>query len=254
MRRKDVQPIYAETYRRRVRTRRVVFGIFLVILALVAAFSIWRWHAQQELKKYPIKGVMIDQSNGYIDFESLKSDGVKFVYLKATQGAAFTDDNFQSNFQRSQGSQLPIGVYHYFSFTSSATAQFKNFVRQVTTNTGGLPICVAVQYYGTFDASSLHWPLVRKRLRQLMEELHRYYQRPVVISASRDIISRLKIAATHKHQFWVTDGQLGKPNADDTFIQVTDKQSFKVDRQILFLPMTVFNGNEKQWARYLDEN
>ncbi|EEI19251.1 GH25 family lysozyme [Lentilactobacillus hilgardii] len=251
MRRRDVQPIYAETYRRRVRTRKVIFGVFLLIVLLITAFSVWRWHAKQELKRYPIRGVSINQDNGYIDFESLKNNGVKFVYLKATQGATYTDDSFLSNFQRSQGSQLPVGVYHYFSFSSSPKAQFKNFVRQVKTNTGSLPICISIQYYGGYNDDSVHWKSTRKNVRTLMSDIRHYYQRPVVISTSQEIIQRLKIEATNAHQFWTTDGQLGKPNGDATFIQVTQKQDFRLDRQVVFLPMSVFNGDARQWARYL---
>ncbi len=252
MRRRDVQPIYAETYRRRVKAKRVIFGLFLSLMVVMAGFFAWHWHAQQELKKYPIRGVSIDQGNGYIDFESLKTHGVKFVYLKATQGAAYTDDSFLSNFQRSQGSQLPVGVYHYFSFTSSAAAQFRNFVREVKTNTGSLPICITVQYYGTFDDGNLNWKKVRKRIHKLSSDLQRYYQRPILISATRDMMQHLKFEMTGKRQFWTMDGNLGQPNADATFIQVSQSQSFRLDKQVVFLPMAVFNGNRRQWSRYLD--
>ncbi|MDH5104685.1 GH25 family lysozyme [Lentilactobacillus diolivorans] len=253
MKRKDIQPIYAETYRRRKRTRKVVFGIFLLILVLGSIGYAWRWHQKQVLEKYPIRGVSINQNNGYIDFESLKNRGVRFVYIKATQGAAFTDDSFLSNFQRSQGSQLPVGVYHYFSFSSSPTAQFKNFVRQVKFNTGSLPICITIQYYGTYNEGSVHWQSARKNMRSLVHKMRRYYQRPVVISATRSILSRLEIQASAKRQFWVTDGQLGRPNGDATFLQATNKQDFRLDHQVVFLPMAVFNGNTKQWHQYLDE-
>lgn len=252
MRRRDIQPIYAETYRRRKRTRKVIFGIFLLFLLLVTLFSIWRWHEKQELKKYPIRGVSIDQSNGYIDFESLKNNGVKFVYLKATQGATYADDNFLSNFQRSQGSQLPVGVYHYFSFSSSPKAQFKNFVRQVATNTGSLPICILVQYYGNYDEGTVHWSAARKHIRRLMTAIRTYYKRPVIISTSHTIMQHLKLQATERTQFWLTDAQLGKPNGDATFMLVTSKQHFTLDRQVIFLPMSVFNGSRRQWARYLE--
>ncbi|WP_057824951.1 GH25 family lysozyme [Lentilactobacillus sunkii] len=252
MKRRDIQPIYAETYQRRKRTRRVGLGIFLLILVIISGFFLIRWHENEQLKKYPIRGVAIDQSNGYIDFESLKNRGISFVYLKATQGAAFTDDSFDSNFQRSQGSQLPIGVYHYFSFTSSPTEQFKNFVRQVKYNTGSLPICIQIQYYGSFDESTVHWKKARRQVVYLSKLLRSYYKRPVVISATKQVISRLKLTADSKTQFWLTDGKIGQPNADATFIQADDKAGFRLDKQLVFLPMSVFNGNRSEWHRYVD--
>ncbi|KRL09690.1 glycoside hydrolase family protein [Lentilactobacillus otakiensis DSM 19908 = JCM 15040] len=222
------------------------------MLVLLSGFLLVRWHENEQLKKYPIRGVTVNQSNGYIDFESLKNKGISFVYLKATQGAAYTDDSFDTNFERSQGSQLPIGVYHYFSFTSSPTAQFKNFVRQVKYNTGSLPICIQIQYYGTFDQSSVHWKTVRKEVRYLSKLLRNYYKRPVVISATQQIIKSLQLKANAKTQFWLTDGKIGKPNADATFIQADDKASFKLDKQLVFLPMSVFNGNRREWRGYVD--
>ncbi|GEP71787.1 hypothetical protein LRA02_06550 [Lentilactobacillus rapi] len=252
MKRRDIQPIYAETYRRRKATRKVLFGIFLLVVVIALGFFVVRSHEKHELEKYPIRGVTINQTNGYIDFESLKSDGISFVYLKATQGATFTDDSFQSNFERSQGSQLPVGVYHYFSFSSSPTAQFKNFVRAVQDNTGSLPICIAIQYYGTYGENSLQWKTVRKDVADLSDRLRAYYKRPIVISATRSIIDHLHVQATGKRQFWPTDAQIGKPNGDATFIQVNQKQDFKMDRQIVFLPMSVFNGGKGKWHRYLN--
>lgn len=252
MKRRDIQPIYAETYQRRKRTRRVGLGIFLVILVIISGFLLIRWHENEQLKKYPIRGVTVNQNNGYIDFESLKNKGISFVYLKATQGAAYTDDSFTSNFQRSQGSQLPIGVYHYFSFTSSPTAQFKNFVRQVKYNTGSLPICIQIQYYGSFNQSSIHWKKASKEVRYLSALLRNYYKRPVVISATKQIIKSLKLTANSKTQFWLTNGRIGKPNADATFIQADSKKDFRLDRQLVFLPMSVFNGNRSEWHRYVD--
>ncbi|GAD16725.1 glycoside hydrolase family protein [Lentilactobacillus otakiensis DSM 19908 = JCM 15040] len=224
----------------------------MLVLVLLSGFLLVRWHENEQLKKYPIRGVTVNQSNGYIDFESLKNKGISFVYLKATQGAAYTDDSFDTNFERSQGSQLPIGVYHYFSFTSSPTAQFKNFVRQVKYNTGSLPICIQIQYYGTFDQSSVHWKTVRKEVRYLSKLLRNYYKRPVVISATQQIIKSLQLKANAKTQFWLTDGKIGKPNADATFIQADDKASFKLDKQLVFLPMSVFNGNRREWRGYVD--
>lgn len=252
MKRRDIQPIYAETYQRRKRTRRVGLGIFLLVLVLFSSFLLVHWHENEQLKKYPIRGVTVDQSNGYIDFESLKNKRISFVYLKATQGAAYTDDSFDTNFERSQGSQLPIGVYHYFSFTSSPTAQFKNFVRQVKYNTGSLPICIQIQYYGTFDQSSVRWKTARKDVRYLSKLLRDYYKRPIVISATQQIIKSLQLKANAKTQFWLTDGKIGKPNADATFIQADDKAGFKLDKQLVFLPMSVFNGNRREWRDYVD--
>lgn len=147
MKRQDVQPIYKRAQKHRLFWRwSLVF--FVVLIVVGGSYGIYRYQRNQLLKQYPIKGVSLSQTDGYIDFEQLKTDGYKFVYLRASQGSVYTDDSFSNNFQRSQGSQLPIGVYHVFSFSSSPNAQFKNFTRQVGYDTGSLPIAISVQQIG----------------------------------------------------------------------------------------------------------
>ena len=253
MKRQDIQPIY----KRANKNRKLFFRwslVFLIVLVIVGGgYTIYHFHREQLLKQYPVRGVSVSQTDGYIDFEQLKNDDYKFVYLKASQGSVYTDDSFSNNFQRSQGSQLPIGVYHVFSFSSSPASQFRNFVRQVGYDTGSLPIGIDVQPYGTYNKDTLNYKRVSKNLKLFISKLRNYYQRPVVIWTDKSIISGMDIQTNDNQQLWLNDGKLGKPNSDATFIFVDPNAAVKMDNQTAFLNESVFNGNESQWHRYLNQ-
>lgn len=51
------------------------------------------------------------------------------------------------NYWRIQGAQLAVGCYHYFSFSSSAVAQYNNFVENVGSRIGNLPIVLQINNY-----------------------------------------------------------------------------------------------------------
>ncbi|WP_268912687.1 GH25 family lysozyme [Lentilactobacillus sp. SPB1-3] len=253
MKRQDVQPIY-----KRARNRGLFFGwglVFFIALILIGGgYGIYRYHRNQILKEYPIKGVSISQANGYIDFEQLKTDGYKFVYIRASQGSVYTDDSFDNNFQRSQGSQLPIGVYHVFSFSSSPNSQFTNFTRQVGYDTGSLPIAISVQPYSKYNEDTLDYPRVSKELKLLISKLKNYYKRPVIIWTKRSMVSQLKLRINSRQQSWLSDGRLGHPNSDATFISADQNAAVETDNQTVFLNESVFNGTVQEWHNYLNKN
>ena len=147
--------IYADTYRKRHQRR--LFLLAVLIIALGALF-VW-WHQRNprpDPQTYPVLGVRLDQTDGVQDFDSLRSSKVSFVYLKATEGSSYFDDNFNTNFNQAAGSRLSIGIYHVFSFETTPQAQAAQFTRQVGQNIGDLPIGIYLSYY-TEKKPSTQW-------------------------------------------------------------------------------------------------
>lgn len=77
-------------------------------------------------------GIDVSRHNGKIDWMKVKkSHKLQFVYVKATEGASYTDPLYAKNITEARKAGFPVGSYHYFRMTSSAHAQFKNFVSAV---------------------------------------------------------------------------------------------------------------------------
>ncbi len=251
MKRQDIQPIYTRrSQEKKSGTKVIVVGLLLlIILGIFFAKNIYQ---RNQLKNYPVRGVTLDQDNGYIDFDQLRDNGVKFVYLKATQGAAFSDDSFGSNYQRSQGALIPVGVYHYFSFSSSPKDQFNNFIQQVKYNTGSLPIMIQVQYYAGYDSENVKWKKTSGQIYQLVKLLINYYKRPVIISANQQIIKSIGIQKGKYLEYWFADGKPNQGNSGAAFISNNQSQRYILDHQSVSLPLVLFNGSTKKWHQYLD--
>jgi lysozyme len=69
-----------------------------------------------------IKGIDVSHWQGDIDWPKVAADGVKFVFIKATQGVDFIDDKFAGNVKGAYAAGIKVGAYHYATFGSVAEA------------------------------------------------------------------------------------------------------------------------------------
>lgn len=77
------------------------------------------------------KGIDVSRYQKKIDWQRVKGTKIEFVYIKATEGATYTDPYFKQNIAGARGVGIPVGVYHFFRMTSTAQAQFAHFKRIV---------------------------------------------------------------------------------------------------------------------------
>lgn len=99
------------------------------VVALIAAVLLLlcppALQAQQK-KKPQSYGIDISHHQGDIKWEKVPRN-IKFVYIKATEGATVQDDKYRRNVDGAHSRNLKVGAYHYFRMKSSAHAQFNNF-------------------------------------------------------------------------------------------------------------------------------
>lgn len=203
------QPIYAETYQRRYHLRWVA-GV-LLLLALVG-WLFWRQvnrNPRPSESQYPVMGVLLEQSDGVQNFAELNQAGAKFAYLKATEGASYFDDQFNTNYDRGQGGPVVLGVYHYFSFDSSPEAQLAHFKKQVDQRVGQLPIGVYLEYYGTYQNEPPAKATLIRQLQRFIDLLAATYHKPVVLMGMPAILSAVKTVSPTSLR-WVISHQQPK--------------------------------------------
>lgn len=78
-----------------------------------------------------IKGIDVSHWQGAIDWAKVKTDGVIFAFIKATQGTSYSkEDYFRNNAPRALGSGIHVGAYHYgvFSTVQEAKAEAAYFL------------------------------------------------------------------------------------------------------------------------------
>lgn len=76
-------------------------------------------------------GIDISNYDGYVNFNSVKSSGVQFVYIKATEGTSFVDPYLQINYDGASAAGLKVGFYHFLVGTSAPETQADNFYNSI---------------------------------------------------------------------------------------------------------------------------
>ncbi|KAF2636221.1 N,O-diacetylmuramidase [Massarina eburnea CBS 473.64] len=76
-----------------------------------------------------IQGLTISHYQTHVNFTEAHSMGLKFVYIKATEGTTYTDPRFSSHWADSTNASMYRGAYHLARpTTSSGAAQAKYFL------------------------------------------------------------------------------------------------------------------------------
>jgi lysozyme len=119
------------------------FLLALVALAALIPAAPW-FYARFELAAlgYDIRGVDVSHYQGEIDWEALKESGVRFAYIKATEGASMRDRRFAENWRRSREAGLVRGAYHFFSMCRPGAEQAANFIAALSDDAGSFPHAV----------------------------------------------------------------------------------------------------------------
>ena len=133
----------------------VVIYVWLFYYFFVSPFG-FRWRALYGDAKYPdgyeIHGIDISHYQGDIDWEVLRNRAmiekcpVRFVVVKATEGANNLDPKFIDNFSMAEEYGFIRGAYHFWSIYSSAEAQAKYFTENVKLIEGDLPPILDVEH------------------------------------------------------------------------------------------------------------
>jgi lysozyme len=86
-----------------------------------------------------ILGIDVSHHNGLIDWNLVKASGVKFAYLKATEGDSVLDKMYESNRERAKANGILVGAYHFFHPKHSPGQQATFFMDTVKSCEGELP-------------------------------------------------------------------------------------------------------------------
>lgn len=78
-----------------------------------------------------IKGIDVSNNDGSIDFSKVANDGVKYVYVKATEGQSFQDGCMDSFYNYCKSNELKVGAYHFLVGTSTPEKQAQNFYDKI---------------------------------------------------------------------------------------------------------------------------
>lgn len=118
-------------------------------------------------------GIDVSRYQGVINWREVRKDKrVTYVYLKATESTGLVDRTYKRNLREARKVGLPVGVYHFFSPSTSAHQQLANFMRAVDPKTQDLIPIVDVEVAPRRKSQVV--PFLR-RLRAFVDGVEKYF-------------------------------------------------------------------------------
>ena len=171
--------------------RQTILFIFLLIACSVS-------YAQGNM------GIDVSHHQGTVDWKMVAKDRrIGFVYIKATEGATYTDKKLFENANAAHKEGLSVGVYHFFRMTSSPEKQFKHFKKQTKNLHIDLIPMVDVETTDGYPKKE-----VQRKLKVFLDLLEKEYgKKPMIYGTMRSYNS---ICAPVFNKYHLYIGRYGK--------------------------------------------
>ncbi len=244
--------------------RRVICGLTVGLLCLFAAAGIIFLlftnglfiPTQSTAARYPVHGVDVSSYQGTVDWQEMAGQGVRFAFVKATEGSSHTDSRFEENWSGARKAGLFTGAYHFFSYDSPGESQAEFFIRTVPASEGALPPVVDVEFYGDYEQHPADAERVREQLHRMLSLLEEHYGKPPVLYATGRSYRLYLTEGFEAFPIWIRD-VLWEPSLPDgrewLFWQYTGHgrlRGFEGDESSIDL--NVFAGSEEELAALTD--
>jgi lysozyme len=102
-----------------------------------------------------LAGIDVSHFQGEIDWRAVAAAGVRFAFIKATEGLDDIDPRFAQNWQSSGAAGLLRGAYHFLHPNLDAKQQAEHFLSVVTLDADALPPALDVEVTDGVDPATL---------------------------------------------------------------------------------------------------
>ena len=156
-------------------------------------------------KDYPIRGIDVSKFQGDIDWNAVANSGVKFAWIKATEGGD-RDARFQANWEGAKAAGIPHGAYHFVYWCRPPLEEIQIFEQNAPVEDDALPPVLDAEATPTS-------PTCHRRLTQdgaiadmqvMLQEMERHYgKRPIIYTTVDFYAAILFDGALMDYPIWV---------------------------------------------------
>jgi GH25 family lysozyme M1 (1,4-beta-N-acetylmuramidase) len=175
-----------------------------------------------------ITGIDISKWQGNVDWDAVAADGVKFAFVRVSDGLNTFDQFFDSNWEEARAAGITTGVYQFFRPSQNAIAQADLMLQHMgELQPGDLPPVIDVE-----DAGGLSSSQVAAKVKQWIDHVEAETGvRPIIYTGRFFWQDFVKSAAYADYPLWIAHYTNGCPNlpsqwSDWTFHQYTDSGSW----------------------------
>ena len=204
--------------------------------------------------RYPVHGIDVARFQNDINWRSARQAGVRFVFMKATEGGDLLDPKFKENWREAKRAGVRRGAYHFYYFCTSPEVQARWFIENVPKSKGALPPVLDMEWNPFSPTCQKRPPAkeVRQLMRRFMDIIeHHYDQRPVIYSTPR--FFRENELETMTEEFWlrttVKTPSQAYPGQNWRFWQYSSTGLIPgIEKEV---DLNLFNGTQTEWERWL---
>lgn len=225
---------------------------FLAVAALLVAvgYSAWMHFKTSppyiDPERYPIMGIDVSAHNGMMNLDAAADAGIKFIFIKATEGSDFRDANFKINYAKARHAGMKIGAYHFFRFDRDGVEQAQNLVRAIGGRKLDLGVAIDVETHG--NPSGIDSTLIAKRLIDMADFLNLVGYR-VTFYSNRDGYLDYLQQSVPGSTLWICSFSPNPSNLEWTFWQFNHRGEIPGIRGDVDL--NVFCGSAQDWENFL---
>jgi lysozyme len=206
---------------------------------------------------FPIHGIDVSRFQGDIDWNAVKASGVRFAWIKSTEGGDHLDERFAENWREAKAAGIPRGAYHFVYWCRPPLEEIGWFEQNVPVEPAALPPVLDVEATPTSKTCKRHLRRdeVLRDMRIMLEEMERHYgKRPVIYTTVDFYQAILQPNELSDYQIWVRSTKVPPQGVYGArrwaFWQYQSDASIpgirgKVDRN-------AFAGDPSQWRAFLD--
>ena len=206
---------------------------------------------------YPIHGIDVSKYQGNVDWNAVAASGVKFAWIKATEGGDHADERFAANWAAARQAGIPRGAYHFVYWCRPPIEEVSWFEQNVPVEDDALPPVLDVE--ATPESRTCHRHLEREAaiadMKVMLVEMERHFgKRPVIYTSVDFYEAILSGGAFSDYPMWVRstkhhpsvrygsrDWKFWQYQADGTIPGIEGH----VDRNAFF-------GTHAQWETFLN--
>lgn len=219
-------------------------AIFCIGILIAAEYYGFIWHNDIFAHTYRVRGLDVSHYQGEIHWAKVAEDeSYQFVFIKATEGDDFIDNQFTTNWAGARQHGVLTGAYHFFSMRSGGYAQAEHFMTVVPNEAYSLPPAIDLEISNSYDTQ-----VVQTELNHLVTALEQHYHKKPIFYATYETYNRYLAGQFPEHTIWIRN-IVRQPKLIDerkwTFWQYTNRGRVSgIDGRV---DINVFNGTQAEF-------
>ncbi len=215
-------------------------------------------HGVSAAKAFSVEGIDVSKWQGDIDWQTVKSAGVSFAFIKSTEGGDHLDERFLENWNGAKAAGVPRAAYHFVFWCRTAHEQAAWFKQNVPVDKDALPPVLDLEWNAESRTCPARIPFgeARDKIRVMLKAMEEHTgKKPIIytdITFHEDVLGN----SFDEYPYWV------RSTAAEPHERYKDRAwSFWQFTTTGLMPgvrghvdRSVFAGSKAEWDKFLAEN